>query len=290
MIKSSTAISSPTEPGLYLVSTPIGNLADISYRAVEILRSVDLIAAEDTRHSQRLLSEYAITTTCISFHDHNETTMTPRLLKELQQGRSIAVISDAGTPLIRDPGYQLVHQAQTMKIKVIPVPGCCAAIAALSASGLATDRFVFAGYPPRTQSARQLFLQQLVDETGTVILYESSHRIRSCLSDIACVYPDSRMLVVAREITKRYESIHRIAVSEIDSLFKDDVYADKGEFVLVLQGKKTDVGDVLDAKTQEILNLLLEECSVKTAVELTAKLSGERKKIIYQTALEIRNN
>ncbi len=288
MIVTNSEASIAIAPGLYLVSTPIGNLDDLTFRAVETLKSVDLIAAEDTRHSHRLLSHYSIDTPRISFHDHNEDAVTPRLLNDLQQGRSIAVISDAGTPLIRDPGYHLVREAQAVNIDVIPVPGCCAAIAALSASGLATDRFVFVGYPPRTQNARQNFLQQIVDDIGTVIMYESSHRVRSCLDDISNIYPPSRTIVVAREITKQHESIRSIKVSEIESFFEDSIYADKGEFVIVLQGKNSKSSKLeLDTQTQEMLSLLLTECSVKTAVDLTTKLSGASKKLIYQAALEI---
>jgi 16S rRNA (cytidine1402-2'-O)-methyltransferase len=290
MIESNINGTSRIEPGLYLVSTPIGNLADITFRAIEILKSVDLIAAEDTRHSHRLLSHYAIETVCMAFHDHNEETATPRLLSDLQQGRSIAVISDAGTPLIRDPGYKLVREARRLNIPVIPVPGCCAAIAALSASGLPTDRFVFVGYPPRTQSARQRFFEQLLSEAGTVVLYESSHRIRNCLSDIAHVYPPSRIVVVARELTKRYESIRGVKISEIESLFEQNAYAEKGEFVIVLQGEDTQrVEQVLDQQTQQTLKVLMSECSLKTAVDLATQITGLRKKLLYQAALELQN-
>lgn len=274
------------ESGLYLVSTPIGNLADITFRAVDILKSVDLIAAEDTRHSHRLFSHYAIDTACIAFHDHNEDAVTPRLLSDLQQGRSIAVISDAGTPLIRDPGYKLVREARSQNISVIPIPGCCAAITALSASGLPTDRFVFVGYPPRTQSARQNFFQQLLSETGTVVLYESSHRIRGCLNDLASVYPVTRIVVVARELTKRHESIRGVMMNDIESLF-EDAYAEKGEFVIVVQGEGAQlVEQVLDQQTQQTLKILMTECSLKTAVDLATQITGVRKKLLYQTALE----
>ncbi len=290
MIESNINGTSRIEPGLYLVSTPIGNLADITFRAIEILKSVDLIAAEDTRHSHRLLSHYAIETVCIAFHDHNEETATPRLLSDLRQGRSVAVISDAGTPLIRDPGYKLVREARRQNIPVIPVPGCCAAIAALSASGLPTDRFVFVGYPPRTQSARQRFFEQLLSEPGTVILYESSHRVRNCLNDIALVYPASRTVVVARELTKRYESIRGVKISEIESLFEQNAYAEKGEFVIVLQGENTQrVEQILDQQTQQTLKVLMSECSLKTAVDLATQITGVRKKLLYQVALELQD-
>ena len=288
MIESINAESACIESGLYLVSTPIGNLADITFRAVDILKSVDLIAAEDTRHSQRLFSHYSIETVCISFHDHNEDAVTPRLLRDLQQGQSVAVISDAGTPLIRDPGYKLVREARRLNIPVIPVPGCCAAIAALSASGLPTDRFVFVGYPPRTQSARQRFFQQLLSETGTVVLYESSHRVRSCLNDLAGVYPASRVVVVARELTKRHESIRGVMLGDIELLFEQNAYAEKGEFVIVVQGEGAQpVEQVLDEQTQQTLKILMSECSLKTAVDLATQITGVRKKLLYQAALEL---
>ncbi len=290
MIEPGNVESTPLETGLYLVSTPIGNLADITFRAVDILKNVDLIAAEDTRHSQRLLSHYAIDTACIAFHDHNEDAVTPRLLTDLQQGRSIAVISDAGTPLIRDPGYKLVREARSLSIPVIPVPGCCAAIAALSASGLPTDRFVFVGYPPRTQSARQGFFQRLLSETGTLVFYESSHRVRSSLHDLALVYPASRIVVVARELTKRHESIRSVMLGDIASLFEDNAYAEKGEFVIVVQGEGAQpVEQVLDQQTQQTLKILMSECSLKTAVDLATQITGVRKKLLYQAALEYQN-
>jgi 16S rRNA (cytidine1402-2'-O)-methyltransferase len=277
------------ESGLYLVSTPIGNLADITFRAIDILKSVDLIAAEDTRHSHRLLSHYAINTTCIAFHDHNEDAVTRRLLSDLEQRRSIAVISDAGTPLIRDPGYKLVREARSLNIPVIPVPGCCAVIAALSASGLPTDRFVFVGYPPRTQSARLSFFQQLLSETGTLVLYESSHRVRRCLNDLASVYPATRMVVVARELTKRHESIQGVTLGDIESLFEQNAYAEKGEFVIVVQGEGAQlVEQALDLQTQQTLKILMTECSLKTAVDLATQITGARKKLLYQAALELR--
>ncbi|MCH9698622.1 MAG: 16S rRNA (cytidine(1402)-2'-O)-methyltransferase [Gammaproteobacteria bacterium] len=274
---------------LFVVSTPIGNIEDMTFRAVKVLQSVDMIAAEDTRHSRRLLNHYGISKSCVAFHEHNETSMTSRLLNELQSGKSIALISDAGTPLIRDPGFQLVRAAKTQEIDVVPIPGCCAAIAALSASGLATDRFLFAGFPPRTQSARQAFLQSLAKETGTVILYESSHRIRECLGTISDVFPGTRQVVIARELTKQHESIQSVNVATITSLFENNPYAEKGEFVILIEGhnpKQTD--QTIDQQCQVMLKRLLDECSLKTAVELTTELTGAKKKQIYQMALQLK--
>lgn len=269
---------------LYVVATPIGNLEDISRRALEVLSRVDLIAAEDTRRCRQLLAHYGISTPATALHDHNERDKTPYLIEQLLQGKHVALVSDAGTPLINDPGYVLVQAAQEAGIQVTPIPGPCAAIAALSAAGLPTDRFAFEGFPPRTSSARRTFFQTLVQEPRTLVFYESSHRILDCLRDLAAVFPGDRRLVIAKELTKVHERLIPTRVDQaVESL--SDPRLQKGEFVLVLEGAGAETDGRLTDGQRRTLHLLLEECSLKTAVSLAEKITGARKKLLYQEAL-----
>ena len=269
---------------LYVVATPIGNLEDISRRALEVLSRVDLIAAEDTRRCRQLLAHYGISTPATALHDHNERDKTPYLIEQLLQGKHVALVSDAGTPLINDPGYVLVQAAQEAGIQVTPIPGPCAAIAALSAAGLPTDRFAFEGFPPRSTSARRTFFQTLVQEPRTLVFYESSHRILDCLRDLAAVFPGDRRLVIAKELTKVHERLIPTRVDQaVESL--SDPRLQKGEFVLVLEGAGAETDGRLTDGQRRTLHLLLEECSLKTAVSLAEKITGARKKLLYQEAL-----
>lgn len=278
-----------TEPGiLYLVATPLGNLRDFTFRAVEVLQNVDLIACEDTRHSRPLLDHYGISTPTSAFHEHNEDAVSPRLIERLRGGESIALISDAGTPLINDPGFPLVRSARAKGIRVVPVPGPCALIAALSASGLPADRFAFEGFLPRKSSARKASLEALQGDPRTLIFYESSHRIVESLEDIAAVFPSDRRLVIARELTKLFETIADTRVGEALSLLESDPDMRKGEFVLVLEGAPDVVrGEELAPDEERVLRILLEECSVKTAVSLAVKMTGARRETVYRTALRL---
>jgi 16S rRNA (cytidine1402-2'-O)-methyltransferase len=278
-----------TESGiLYLVATPIGNLRDFTFRAVEVLQHVDLIACEDTRHSRPLLDHYGISTPTSPLHEHNEDVASPRLIERLQQGESIALISDAGTPLISDPGFPLVRAARSAGIRVVPVPGPCALIAALSASGLPADHFAFEGFLPRKSSARKASLESLRDDSRTLIFYESSHRVVECIADIASIFPADRRLVIARELTKLFETIVDTRVGEALSLLEGDPNMRKGEFVLVLEGAPA-LGrtDGLTADEERVLRILLEDCSVKTAASLTAKITGARRETVYRAALRL---
>lgn len=271
---------------LYLVATPIGNLADITQRAIAVLAQVDLVAAEDTRHSRRLLSYLGISTKLLAYHEHNEDQMTSRLLDELEAGKSIALISDAGTPLISDPGYRLVTQAHDRAIKVVPVPGVCAAITALSAAGLATDAFSFAGFPPAKHGARLHFFEQFAGQQQTMIFYVSCHRIIETLQDMLPVFGADRRVAFARELTKTFETIKRMELSTLIDWVEADENQRKGEIVLVVEGKKADTTDM--QQVDKYLAIMLAELPVKQAVNLVVKMTGENKNDIYRRALELK--
>ncbi len=275
-----------SSPGiLYVVATPIGHLGDITLRALDVLRQVELIAAEDTRHCRKLLTHYAISTPTTALHEHNERAKTAELLKRLKEGLTLALVSDAGTPLISDPGYPLISAALANSIRVIPIPGPCAAITALSAAGLPTDRFAFEGFPPRQTIARRSFFEALKDEPRTLVFYESSHRIEACLRDLAMTFPPERRLVLAKELTKIHESLISSRMEEAPTLLEGSPDLKKGEFVLVVEGASTTKGDDLNPQHRRILHTLLTECSLKTAVLLAEKITGARKKLLYTEAL-----
>lgn len=271
---------------LYIVATPIGNLSDISQRALEVLRQVDLVAAEDTRHSKPLLHHYGIDKTMLAYHEHNEEQLTPRLVQRLQAGESIALISDAGTPLLSDPGYRLVKMAHEVGLRVSPVPGACAAIAALSASGLATDRFLFAGFPPHKQGPRQRFYEGLRQQSSTLVFYESSHRVLDSVTDMRDVFGAERAVVLAREISKAFETIHSTTLAELPGWIAADANQQKGEFVLVVQGA-TVQADELAVELEHVLGVLLEELPVKQAAQMAARITGLKKNQVYQRALQL---
>jgi len=283
----------PTEQGtLYVIATPIGNLADFSLRAIETLKTVDIICAEDTRHARTLLQHYGITTHCIALHQHNEEHAAAGLIEKIKSGTSLAIISDAGTPLISDPGMPLVALAQSEGIHVSPIPGACALIAALSASGLPVTHFSFLGFLPRTSSARQsLFKEQFNHATYTWVFYESCHRIEACLEDLACVLPADHEIAIAREITKLHETIIKGSIEKILALVKEDSNMRRGEFVVMVSGRVIEKKpDTLNDHQLKTLRLLLEECSIKTAVHLAVEITGARKKLLYQTALQLSEN
>jgi len=273
---------------LYLVATPIGNLADFGFRAVEILKKADAIACEDTRHSRPLLDRYGIDRPLLALHEHNESTQAPRLIERLVRGDTLALISDAGTPLINDPGFPLVRLAREAGLRVVPIPGPCALIAALSASGLPADRFAFEGFPPRKGPARLAWFGSLRDDPRTLIFYEASHRVEATLRDLARTFPPGRRLVIARELTKLYETLALTTVDSAPALLEQDPDMRKGEFVLVLEGAPPAPpdSDELDPEQTRILKLLLTECSVKTAVGLAVKITGARRDKLYRAALQ----
>lgn len=271
---------------LFVVATPIGHLDDISYRAIHVLKSVQLIAAEDTRTSAQLLKHFGISTPLTACHDHNESNKIEHLIQRLQQGENMALISDAGTPLISDPGFKLVRAAQENNIQVIPVPGACAAIAALSAVGLPSDRFSFEGFLPSRQSQRISALQKLKDETQTMIIYEAPHRILECVKDMAEVFGAERPVGFAREITKTFETIKKMTLGELAAFVESDRNQQKGEIVLVIGGA-TEEKDLEQEKLDQLLTRLLQDLSVKAASQLAADLTGIKKKVAYQRALEL---
>ena len=280
-----------TQGTLYIVATPIGNLEDISARAIAVLKQVDLIAAEDTRHSKRLLQHFAIATPLTSYHDFSSDAEVKKLLDELDAGRSLALISDAGTPLISDPGYRLVEVARSRGISVIPVPGASAVIAALSVAGIPSDRFYFEGFLPAKSTQRCKRLAALADETSTLVFYESPHRIVACLNDMAAVIaePNKRKVFVARELTKKFESHFLGSLLEAASWVASDENNSRGEFVLVLEGRATKLGSDIDAlmlKAIDICELLSAEVSMKRAVAIAAQLVGVRKNALYAAMLE----
>lgn len=277
---------------LYIVATPIGHLADISLRALEVLNSVDLIAAEDTRNSKVLLMHHSIKTPMTAYHEHNESTKRKFLVEKLNAGESIALISDAGTPLINDPGYSLVESLKREGHQVVPVPGACAIIAALSASGLATDRFSFEGFVPRTSAARRTVFESYLKKQGTLVFYESSHRIAKCMNDIVAVYEPTRKMSIARELTKTYETIVTGTVDVVYQQLVSDSNMQRGEFVVMIEGqsKKDKSAEGLSDEDIAVLTTLLEECSVKSAVKLAVKLTGKAKKELYKLALSLKEN
>jgi 16S rRNA (cytidine1402-2'-O)-methyltransferase len=280
--------SSP-EPGLlYVVATPIGNLEDVTHRAVRVLQGVDLIAAEDTRHSQILLQAVGARARRIALHEHNERQVSADLIERLRAGASIALISDAGTPLVSDPGFHLVRSAREAGLKVVPVPGPSALIAALSVSGLPTDRFQFEGFPPAKRNARRARLRALAGVTCTLVFYESSHRILDSLADMAEAFTPGRMAVVARELTKTFETVRGGPLGELIDWMQADANQQRGEFVVLVQGKAADDGTAVSETADATLRVLLEELPVKTAAKLAARLTGVNKRVLYEHALGIR--
>ena len=271
---------------LFVVATPIGHLDDMSYRAIDVLKSVSLIAAEDTRTSAQLMKHFNISTPLTACHEHNESNKIDILIQKLLNGEDMALISDAGTPLISDPGFKLVRAAQANGIRVIPVPGACAAIAALSAVGLPSDRFSFQGFLASKQSQRLQQLEKLKDETQTLIFYEAPHRILDSVKDMAAVFGTDRPVGFAREITKTFETIKKMALGELVEFIAADHHQQKGEIVLVVGGANEEK-DIEQEKLDQLLQRLLQDLSVKAASQLAADLTGIKKKIAYQRALEL---
>lgn len=273
---------------LYVVATPIGNLADISFRAVETLKQVDLIAAEDTRHVKMLLQHYGINNKLVSLHQHNEERASAGLLEKLREGLSIALVSDAGTPLLSDPGMPLVKAVKDAGLEVVPIPGPCALIAALSAAGLPVTQFSFEGFSPRTSSARKAFFSEKLLSPTTWVFYESSHRILASLKDMAEILPPDRQIVIARELTKLHETIVKTSLANALELVEQNDNMRKGEFVVIVDGAAPDKNEqVISAEQEKILRVLLAECSIKTAVAMAVEITGVRKKLLYQAALDM---
>ena len=273
---------------LYLVATPIGNMKDMGPRAVDTLNEVDLVAAEDKRRSSRLFSYFNIKTPMISYHDHNEDKQIQKIIDLLSCGKSVALVSDAGTPLISDPGYRLVRTAKNNGLKVSTIPGPCALIAAISASGLPSDRFIFEGFLPAKSSARIAKIQSISSELRTIIFYEAPHRILEALEDMLVVINPLRQIFLARELTKTYETFLSGTLIEVLELIRADINQQKGEIVLVLAGRDPSEGNPDTNESDRILSILLEELPLKQAASLVAKITGGQKNIFYKLALSLK--
>lgn len=271
---------------LYIVATPIGNLQDITARALDIFNQVDLIAAEDTRHSGLLLSHYGIKKPFFALHDHNEQQKADLLVEKLRQGNHIALISDAGTPLISDPGFHVVRKCRQAGIRVVPLPGACAAITALCASGVASDRFCFEGFFPAKSKARRDKLTELVDEARTLIFYESTHRILDSLTDVETVLGADRYVVLAREITKTWETIIGDEVGQLRTWLAEDPNRTKGEMVLIIEGKSAESSAEFSPQAIKALQLIAQELPLKKAAAIVAELYGYKKNALYQFGLD----
>lgn len=270
---------------LYIVATPIGNLSDITQRALETFKQVDLIAAEDTRHSGLLLSHYGIKKPFFALHDHNEQQRAANLVEKLQQGLNIALISDAGTPLISDPGFHLVRECRQAGISITPIPGACAAITALCVAGIASDRFCFEGFLPAKSKARCDKLQELLNEPRTLIFYESTHRILDTLQDMQTVWGKERYVVMARELTKTWETIHGAPLIELIAWLMEDNNRIKGEIVLVVEGKTADESEEFSQQAVILLEKLANELPLKKAAAIVAETFGYKKNALYQYGL-----
>lgn len=275
---------------LYVVATPLGNLGDISQRAIETLRAVDLIAAEDTRHSSRLMQHLGVGTPMVALHDFNERERTESLVRRLEQGQKIALISDAGTPLISDPGFILVREVRAQGFDVVPVPGASAVIAALSVSGLPTDRFIFEGFLPAKPKHRLDRLQALRNEPRTLVFYEAPHRILETIAAMAEVFGNEREAVIARELTKTFETIHGAPLADLLRWMTADPNQQRGEFVVLVAGAPpVEEGEKTALDTDALLKALLNELPLKKAAAIVAQVTGLKKNDLYKRALEMKS-
>ncbi len=278
-----------TEPGvLYVVATPIGNLEDLSPRAARVLSEVDRIAAEDTRHSGRLLSHFGINRPLWSLHEHNERDRCAAILDELLAGRSVALISDAGTPLVSDPGFHLVREARAKGLRIVPVPGPSSLLAALSVAGLPTDRFVFEGFLPAKEAARRTRLQDLGRETRTLVFFESGHRLRDCLASMVSVFGPDRQGVIARELTKLHEQVHGDRLVDLGAWLNADPNRLRGEFVVLVTGAPPPTADDPGPEARRLLGVLLDELPAARAAAIAARLTGFKKNNLYSLALTLK--
>ncbi len=272
---------------LYIIATPIGNLTDISQRAIKTLSDVDVVACEDTRHTKRLLDAYSITNKTISLHDHNERQKQEYIASLLKDGKNIALVSDAGTPLISDPGFHLVRHCRELGLSVSPIPGACAAIAALSVAGLPTDRFSFEGFLPSKSGARQSVLTAVAHETRTMVFYDAPRRAIDTVTDIVAVLGGDRDIVIARELTKTFETVYSDKAENILTWLAQDPNQLKGEMVLIIEGHKADPNEILP-QAITTLKLLLTEMKPKKACAITAEIHGVKKNALYDIALSLK--
>ncbi len=273
---------------LYIVATPIGNLSDITAHALDCLKTVDIIACEDTRTSGKLLQHFNISTQTWAYHDYNAEVQTPKLIEMLQSGKHIALISDAGTPLISDPGFRLVRACHEYGIKVSPVVGACAAIAGLSVAGLPSDKFYFYGFLPAKSHGRKEELDNVKNLTATLIFYEAPHRIIDCVADMASVLGEDRKVTFCREITKTFETVYPSTLGELLTFIKSDPNQQRGEMVLVVGGAVATSDDI--GKHDDLLKRLLQDLSVKKAAQLASDITGAKKNALYERALMLKGD
>lgn len=271
---------------LYVVATPIGNIADISVRALKILSMVDGVACEDTRNTAQLFSRYGLSQSLFAAHQHNEREVTAKIIQRLQAGERLAIVSDAGTPGISDPGARIVDAVLNAGLRVVPVAGASAAVAALSVGGLVSDQFHFAGFLPAKAKQRESVLSALIQTTATLVLYEAPHRIIETIDALAQAFGPERRIVFGREISKLFEQIHRCPLGEAGAWIAADTNRQRGEFVLLIEGAASSSADD-SAEAQRILGILLEECSVSQAAALTARITGQKKNALYELALQL---
>lgn len=269
-----------TPATLFVVATPIGNLSDLSPRALDTLRGADAVCAEDTRHTRQLLSHFGIERPLVALHEHNEETLAQKIVARLLAGETLALVSDAGTPLVSDPGFRLVRAARAAGVRVSPVPGACAAIAALSVAGLPSDRFAFEGFLPAKPAARRERLARLAGETRTLVFYESSHRIAESLADLRAAFGDERPAVLARELTKLFETVLDGTLAGLQAQVEADADQRRGEFVVMVQGAADDAeGQVVEGR--RLYARLVEHLPPSTAAKLAAEISGAPRKALY---------
>ena len=272
---------------LYIVATPIGNVTDISLRALHLLSLADAVACEDTRNTAHLMTRFGLNKPLIAAHQHNEREVAETLIARLHAGERIALVSDAGTPAVSDPGARIVDAVRAAGLRVLPLPGPSAAITAISASGLLNDQFYFVGFLPAKAKQRENMLHSLRGVTATMVFYEAPHRILDCATALVAAFEPTRQVVFARELTKLFEEIHRCPLSEAESWIRADAHREKGEFVVLLEGA-TEAQDAEDVEAERILNILLAECSVKQAANLTAQITGRKKNALYERALQLK--
>jgi 16S rRNA (cytidine1402-2'-O)-methyltransferase len=283
------ALQSYPTATLYIVATPIGNVTDISLRALHLLGLVDAVACEDTRNTGHLLTRFGISKPLLAAHQHNEREVADKLITRLLAGERIALVSDAGTPGVSDPGARIVDAVRAAGLRVVPLPGASAAITALSASGLVNDQFYFFGFLPAKAKQRESALAGLLAMPATIVFYEAPHRIVDCVDALCAVFEPTRQVVFARELTKMFEEIHRCPLSQAQAWVKADAHREKGEFVVLLEGAQAGA-DAEQVEAERILTILLAECSVKQAASLAAQITGRKKNALYERALELKGS
>jgi 16S rRNA (cytidine1402-2'-O)-methyltransferase len=276
------------ESALYVLATPIGNVCDVTLRALHVLTIADAVACEDTRNTSHLLTRYGISQTLIAAHEHNEREAADKIIARLQQGQRIALVSDAGTPAVSDPGARIVEAVRAAGLRVVPLPGPSAAVTALSASGLVNDAFRFIGFLPNKSKQREHALQKLAGDTATLVFYEAPHRIVETIDALLLAFGPERHVVIGRELTKLFETVHRCPLAEAPAWLAEDANRQRGEFVVLVEGAPA-AGDDNDAEAERVLRILLEELPLKQAAGLAAQITGQKKNALYERALQIKD-